>query len=997
MKLKTLAYATTALCAVLVASGTHAQSVADIKANHLLDGFSLLMNTPEGRHVLDQNLATVIATNSNATEAERNQAVRDNTLAALLGSTNNGLLVADALGSKLNLAFQATNSIAKNYSSTTFSPAFQSMMSQATGFAMSAANTSKDFFANGTSHGAPATGVTLPAGGQYGIYDLAYTPDPAHANVNGNSRPLQVAPDEIQSFTGTDYFGDEVDVASSIHSTVTSSPAFPSGHSAFGFSSTLLLATMLPEKYQELMARGAEYGNSRVVLGVHYPLDVIGARIQSTYTLAQMLNNNPDYTGQNIANLFGQPISTADDFQTLWAEARDDLRSMLEEQCGASIASCIAESDADRFSDSEANDAAYQYRLTYGMNTVGDTTLAAVVPEGAEVLIASRFPYMTTEQLRDVLASTELQSGHVLDDGSGWARLDLYTAAGGYGALDSDVEITMSQAAGGFSASDAFSNDITGTGGLTLRGNGTLELSGANTYSGATTVAGGTLNVSGSVTSATEVQDGGRIGGNGTTGDLTIASGGRLAPGESIGTLHVDGDLTLAEGAIYELEADAEGNSDRVAVLGTASLNGSVFALAQDGDYGISTDYTILTAAGGVSGAFAGSNVDSAFLDTSLTYGSNDVTLRLDRNDTSFRSVATTGNGAAAAEAVEALGEGNAVFDELVFADAGTAAASFTSLSGELHATVAGALTQIANNIDGAVRDRIAEATGDQASAATNVAEMGDGQLWWQAYGNWAESDADEVSGYERDAAGTLIGFDAEAENGWRGGFYAGFGSGAVSLDDSDAQADLDSYHLGIYGGTRREALGIRLGASHTLNKVDTQRHVSYGSTSEMLTADYDASTTRFFGEASWRFQTGQAALEPFAALEHVILSSDSFAEKGGNAALESDGLDSDTTFATLGLRGEREVRSGQSSAVLRGELGWQHAFGDVDPTAALAFAGGSAFEVTGAAITEDAAILRGTVDMDLTPGAKVSVGYAGQFGKDARDHALTADLRVRF
>lgn len=98
----------------------------------------------------------------------------------------------------------------------------------------------------------------------------------------------------------------------------------------------------------------------------------------------------------------------------------------------------MAQSNEDRFSDSGANHAAYRYRVTYGMDTVGDTFLAAVVPEGAEVPIASRFPYMTTEQLRDMLASTELQSVHVPDDGSGWARLDLYAAAGGYGAFDKD-------------------------------------------------------------------------------------------------------------------------------------------------------------------------------------------------------------------------------------------------------------------------------------------------------------------------------------------------------------------------------------------------------------------------------------------------------------------------------------------------------------------------------------------------------------------------------
>ena len=994
MKLKTLLGVTVAVCALFTAAGSQAQNVTEIGATNLLQDFSLLMNTPEGRRVLSQNLATAIATNNNATGAERAQALYDNTIAALIGSTQNGMLVTDALGSKLKTAFEATNTLSPDYRSTTFSPAFQSMMSQATGLSMAAADVSKDFYARGAAHGHPVSGIALPSGGQYSIYDLAYQPDPAHANASGNSRPVQVAPDQMQNFAGQDYFGNQTDAASAAWSTISTSPAFPSGHSAFGFSSTLLLATMLPERYQQLMARGSEYGNSRVVLGVHYPLDVIGARIQSTYTLAQMLNNNPDYTGLATTSLFGQPMTTADDFQTLWATARDDLRTMLEQECGASIATCIAESETDRFSDGDANDAAYQYRLTYGMDTVGDTTLAAVVPEGAEVLIASRFPYMTTAQLREVLASTELQSGHVLDDGSGWARLDLYTAAGGFGAFDQDVDVTLTRMDGGFSASDEWSNDITGSGGLTLRGNGTLELSGDNSYSGATNVAGGTLNVSGSVTSATTVQDGARIGGTGRTGDLTVASGGTLAPGNSIGTLSVDGDLTLAEGAIYQVEADAAGNSDRVDVTGTASLNGGVFALASDGDYAIATDYRILTAAGGISGAFASSDVDSAFLDTSLTYGAHDVTLRFDRNDTAFRQAATSRNGRATADAIEALGAGHEVFDALVFSDARTAGESFDQLSGEIHASVAGAMTEMAANIDSAVRDRIGEATGDQQAAATHAAQMGAGQIWWQAYGNWAETDGGEVSDRSRSSGGTLVGYDAEAENGWRGGFFAGFGSGSVSLDDQHARAEIDSYHLGVYGGTRQGALGLRFGASHTLNKLETQRRATWADRTETLTADYDAQTTRLFGEANWQMQTSQGQFTPFAAFEHVSLNSDSFTEKGGDAALHSDGLDMNTTFTTLGLRAERTVKPG---SILRGELGWQHAFGDIDPMAAVAFGGGQAFDVAGAPIAKDAAILRGALDMALTDDARVSVGYAGQFGDGASDQSLTADLRVRF
>ena len=70
------------------------------------------------------------------------------------------------------------------------------------------------------------------------------------------------------------------------------------------------------------------------------------------------------------------------------------------------------------------------------------------------------------------------------------------------------------------------SGHITGVGALTKTGADNLILSGTSTYAGPTAVSQGTLSVNGSIVSDVFVSSGGTLGGTGTVGSTTIASGG---------------------------------------------------------------------------------------------------------------------------------------------------------------------------------------------------------------------------------------------------------------------------------------------------------------------------------------------------------------------------------------------------------------------------------------------------------------------------------------
>ena len=123
------------------------------------------------------------------------------------------------------------------------------------------------------------------------------------------------------------------------------------------------------------------------------------------------------------------------------------------------------------------------------------------------------------------------------------------------------------------------------SGGLTKIGAGVLVLGGDNSYSGPTNVEGGELMVNGSIgSSAVTVNAACALSGSGTTGAVTVKSGGILSPGNSPGVLHT-GSLQLDNGSTYWVNIAGQGsvagtNYDQTDVTGMVSLDGSILNLS---------------------------------------------------------------------------------------------------------------------------------------------------------------------------------------------------------------------------------------------------------------------------------------------------------------------------------------------------------------------------------------------------------------------------------
>lgn len=64
--------------------------------------------------------------------------------------------------------------------------------------------------------------------------------------------------------------------------------SYPSGHTAIGWASALVLSEINPAREQELIQRGYDFGESRVICGAHYQSDVDAGRIVGAAVVARL-------------------------------------------------------------------------------------------------------------------------------------------------------------------------------------------------------------------------------------------------------------------------------------------------------------------------------------------------------------------------------------------------------------------------------------------------------------------------------------------------------------------------------------------------------------------------------------------------------------------------------------------------------------------------------------------------------------------------------------
>lgn len=476
------------------------------------------------------------------------------------------------------------------------------------------------------------------------------------------------------------------------------------------------------------------------------------------------------------------------------------------------------------------------------------------------------------------------------------------------------------------------------------------------------------------------LQAGGRLGGTGQVGKLVVRSGGTVAPGNSTGTLVVNGAYQPASGSIYEAEVSGDGTSDLINASGAATIASGAELKAKK--YGaepliVGTRYTVLTASSRT-GAYTllDGGALTAFLAAEASYDSRHAYLTISQSR-NLDTAAATPNQRAAAAGLQSTPTGDAArIAVLNLPDDDSARAAFDQLSGEIHASVREGL--------------LAEARAPREAALARLRTLlatGD-TLWSEGYGAVGRIGGDgNGAPIDNRSGGFLFGADLPTEGGGRIGVFGGAGYDGIAARGTATSTDVT---IGAYGGARLGAMAIRGGLATTAHAITTTRSADLAGYSADIRSTYGGTTAQAFAELAAPFSFGPVTLSPFAGVSSEWLRTNAIDEAGG---VHGDAADSHLGATVLGL----DASASFGWLAISGHAGWQHIVATTPSTATLSLAGGSPFTVAAAPLPSDSGIFALDLDLSLSDSATLTVRYDGSMAATGSSQALSAQLRGTF
>jgi len=453
-----------------------------------------------------------------------------------------------------------------------------------------------------------------------------------------------------------------------------------------------------------------------------------------------------------------------------------------------------------------------------------------------------------------------------------------------------------------------YAGSMGGGGALLKQGGGSLTMTGNSFgFGGNTVVQTGELFVDGALGGSSLVlQRGTLLGGTGWLNtNVIVQPGAVFAPGHSVGTIRVLGDLRFEPGATYRVETAAYGSSDLTLVGGQLFATGATLEVNAGGTqrYRPINVYPVFGVNGGVNGTFANVTTNAGYLDPSVQYQSGYLGLTLRRNDVDFRSVGTRGNQTSVASVLNQLvktatGALAGVVNNVYDLPDDRARSAMSSMTGLMFQHVARNSLDIPRSFATASMRRLGAVVGTggrlfpSTGVTTGMAQAGavhgtgaDYGAWLSGLGGVTEYLGDDANASARaPMRGFIAGFDFGLGDAVTVGVSGGQAWPEVTLDGSPDRADSTMNLLNVYGRYARKRM--RLDALVGFNGLEQNvfRQITDGVTTLAASSHYHGSGAMFQAEYGYNLELGRGLnLEPTVGLQVGQVRFDGFGEENGD------------------------------------------------------------------------------------------------------------------
>ena len=576
---------------------------------------------------------------------------------------------------------------------------------------------------------------------------------------------------------------------------------------------------------------------------------------------------------------------------------------------------------------------------------------------------------------------------------------------------------------------------VGGTGGsLTKVGTGTLTLTGTNTYTGTTTVNAGSLIVDGSIASAqTLVNAGGLLRGHGSLGGNLVNSG-IVSPGDSPGTLTVNGGYTQNSGGTLRIEVAglAPSQHDLLAVNGHASLAGTLQLIGLGSfKLHVGDEVTFLTANGGVSGMFG--TVQNQFATGTLVKAQivdlpNAVLL--EGTQGSFVEGACTPNSVAVAQALDsAVGDPRAS-TLIAFLDnepLNKLCSDFGLIAPEELASIFNIGVSLANvqtaNLDRRMEDIRAGSTGFSAAGFTlngSAPSLSNGLagvsgpegksgtsvmtptpenrwgVWITGIGEFTNVDSTEnAAGYYLQTGGLTLGVDYRVCSNFAIGLTTGYAHTDASLANG-GDIEVNGGTFGLYATAFGNGFYLDTAVTGGPNGYNTRRTALLGSAN----GNTDGGDLNVLVAAGYDWKRGGLTIGPTANFQYTYVGFSGFTESGSLAPLKFPGQNAESERTAFGMKASYDWKVG--GVIIRPEidLAWQHEYGDQAYSIVSSFASGAgnSFTVNSPQVGRDSLLIGAGAALLLSERISIYAYYDGELGRtNYQSNNVSAGVRVTF